>query len=188
MRNTEHRREARQEASDFDRQTGIGELIGDLVEAPPRDKHAERMDERDVAATCHSRGHADHVRFCNASIEETIGKPVAEKIRFGRARQVGTQAHDPRIVDSRADQRLTIKTRDWSFAAGDEVAYGEVGLAAVGIRHKESSPSSTSASRAVSGGSFRLCDMMPSRPATPLPTSVLATIQVGRSRDSRATS
>ena len=83
----------------------LGDGHAQLIEAVARREDGEGTAERDLAARCQARRHADHVRLGNADGEEALGEFAAELDGGRREAEVGVDADDVEPLAAETGQR-----------------------------------------------------------------------------------
>ena len=80
--------QARVRCTDLDVFLRVSDALPNLIIHPAGGKVGKRPCEWHLAADGHPSRNAHHVGFCNANLEEAIGKGIPEGIHFQRTRQI----------------------------------------------------------------------------------------------------
>jgi hypothetical protein len=75
----------------------VGDRDPDLLEAAGEEAGEARRDG-DLSREGQARRHADHVPLGDADLKEPLGEAVGERLRVGRAGEVGIEYDDARIL------------------------------------------------------------------------------------------
>ena len=91
-------------SADLDVLTGIRDRLTDLVVNTSGREIGEGARERDLAADCHARSEAHHVRLGNADLEKAVREFFLKGIHLETAGQVGAECDDLRVAAAQFEE------------------------------------------------------------------------------------